>query len=149
MTHYLNGAQAGSGSFSDGGTPLPMSGLILSCDAGVANHLECDVAEVLAYREVLNTADRKAVEDYLLAKYSLALPPPNPPVMMAGLSGTNLQMSVLSQAGYNYMLQAATNLTPPVVWSGVATNAGTGGMLNFSAPVSPAQPQSYFRVVAY
>lgn len=147
MTHFVNGALAGTGTFNDGGTPLPMSGLILSCDAGVANHLECEIAEVLAYAEPLNPSDRAILETHLLAKYALVLPPPNPPVLApAGLSGGNLHFTVASQSGYTYVLQAATNLVPPVVWTGVATNAGTGGPLNFSVPANAALPQRYFRV---
>lgn len=149
MTHWINSTLAGAGTFNDGGTPLPMSGLILSCDAAVANHLECDIAEVLAYSEVLNTTDRNSLENYLLTKYALVLPPPNAPIITPGLSGGNLLMPVNSQTGYTYVLQSATNLVPPVVWSGVTTNSGTGGTINFTAPVNPAQPQSYFRVVAY
>ena len=75
--------------------------------------------------------------------------PPDAPVITPSLSGGNLLMPVNSQSGYTYVLQSATNLVPPVVWIGVTTNAGTGGVLNFSAPVNPAQPQSFFRVVAY
>lgn len=149
MTHWINGALAGSGSFADGSTPLPMSGLILSCDAAVANHLECDVTEVLAYNEVFSAGNRNALENYLLSKYALVLPPPNAPVITPSLSGGNLLMPVNSQSGYTYVLQSATNLVSPVSWTGVTTNAGTGGVLNFSAPVNPVQPQSYFRVVAY
>jgi hypothetical protein len=149
MTHYLDGALAGAGTFHDGGTRLPMSGLILSCDGGVANHLDCDVAEVLAYNENLSAADRASLEGYLLDKYALGvLAPPNPPEITSGVSGTNLQMQVASQAGYSYVLEAATNLTPTVTWTALATNSGTGGLLLFSAPMDPAQPQRYFRVLA-
>jgi hypothetical protein len=75
--------------------------------------------------------------------------PPNAPVITPSLSGGNLLMPVNSQSGYTYVLQSATNLNAPVTWSDITTNAGTGGVLNFSAPVNPAQPQSYFRVLAY
>ena len=150
MAHYINGTLAGTGTFSDGGTPLPMSGLILSCDAGLANHLECDVAECLAYSENLSASDRAAVENYLLAKYALGgLPPPNAPQIASSVSGANLLLPVTSQSGYTYVLQEATNLIPTITWSNLATSNGTGGTITFSAPINPALPQRYFRVLAY
>jgi hypothetical protein len=150
MTHYINGALAGSGVFADGGTPLPMSGLILSCDAAVANHMECDIAEVLAYTETLSGASRTNIESYLLTKYALAaLPPPASPTITPSVVGTNLHLQIASQSGYYYVVQAATNLAPPTAWSNFSTNAGTGGTMNLSVPVSPSQPQRFFRLWAY
>lgn len=150
MTHYINGAMAGSGTFSDGGTPLPMSGLIVSCDAGAANHLECDVAEILAYTENLSASGRAAVENYLLAKYAIRLvPPPNPPLITLSVSGPNLLLPVASQSGYTYVLQVATNLVRTIIWSNLAASNGTGGTISFNAPINPALPLRYFRVLAY
>lgn len=150
MTHFVDGSPAGSGTFNDGGSPLPMSGLILSCDVAVANHLECEVAEVLAYAEVLGASDRAAVENYLLTKYGLRTGlPPNPPVIAPPtLVGNELRVAMPPQVGYAYVLQATTNLLPPRVWVNLATNVGTGDALQFAVPIHPDAPQRFFRVVA-
>ncbi|MEK7780071.1 MAG: LamG-like jellyroll fold domain-containing protein, partial [Verrucomicrobiota bacterium] len=75
--------------------------------------------------------------------------PPIAPVIAPSVVGSNLQLQIASQSGYNYVVQAATNLAPPIVWSNVSTNAGTGATLNLSAPISPGTPQRFFRVWAY
>jgi hypothetical protein len=75
--------------------------------------------------------------------------PPEPPTIASSLSGADLQMQIASQPGYEYVLQAATNLVPPVVWSDITTNSGTGGPIQFSVPVSPAISNQYYRVLAY
>jgi hypothetical protein len=53
-------------------------------------------------------------------------------------------MQVVSQSGFNYILEATTQLAP-TSWTAVQTNAG-GGTLNISVPVSPATPQQFFRI---
>jgi hypothetical protein len=112
--------------------------------------MECDIAEVLAYTETLSGASRTNIESYLLTKYALAaLPPPASSIITPSVVGTNLQLQIASQSGYNYIVQGTTNLAPPIVWSNLHTNAGTGGTINLSVPVSPSQPQRFFRVWAY
>ncbi|NBX60762.1 MAG: hypothetical protein EBT62_09900, partial [Opitutaceae bacterium] len=62
------------------------------------------------------------------------------------ISGTNFSLQVTaSQAGFNYVLQGTTTLAPPI-WKGLQTNAGTGGTLNYFFPLSPVNPQQFFRI---
>ncbi|HEY9509545.1 MAG TPA: hypothetical protein VIV82_06755 [Verrucomicrobiae bacterium] len=68
-----------------------------------------------------------------------------PMIESSKLSGGNFTVQAASQAGFNYVLQATPSLAPPT-WSNVLTNAGTGGTLNFSIPVTPDSPQRFFRI---
>ena len=77
------------------------------------------------------------------------LPPPTQPTITApGVSGTNFTLQVnASQSGYNYILQATPTLSP-AAWTNIQTNAGTGGTLNFSFPITTGNPQQFFRISA-
>ncbi|MEI9960790.1 MAG: autotransporter-associated beta strand repeat-containing protein [Limisphaerales bacterium] len=68
----------------------------------------------------------------------------SPTILPPTRSGTNLVLQVASQAGYDYVLQATPQLNSPV-WTGVQTNAG-GGILTFTIPISPTNPQRFFRI---
>jgi len=76
-------------------------------------------------------------------------PPPNAPIIAPSVVGSSLQLQIASQSGYHYVVQAATNLASPIIWSNVSTNAGTGGPMNLSVPISTTTPQRFFRVWAY
>ncbi|HTB85754.1 MAG TPA: autotransporter-associated beta strand repeat-containing protein [Candidatus Sulfotelmatobacter sp.] len=71
----------------------------------------------------------------------------NPVINHVTVSGTNLMMQVVSQdSSLNYVLQATPQLVP-ASWSNIQTNSGAGGStLNFSTPISPANPQRFFRL---
>ncbi len=51
------------------------------------------------------------------------------PLLTSGSYDTNSTFSLefTSQAGVSYLVEQATNLTPPVVWSTVTTRTGSGG----------------------
>jgi photosystem II stability/assembly factor-like uncharacterized protein len=75
--------------------------------------------------------------------------PSNPaPEMLQISPGTSiLNLQYLSASGFDYDLEQATNLWAngrSNVWSAVITNAGTGGLLNFSNNLDG--PQQFFRV---
>jgi fibronectin-binding autotransporter adhesin len=74
--------------------------------------------------------------------------PPTPTITSTTVaSGTNFTLQVLSSAsGFNYVLQATPSLTPPITWTPIITNAGTGGTLNFTNPI-PGNPKQFFRIV--
>lgn len=61
------------------------------------------------------------------------------------VNGTNFVWSTTSVSGSNYVLQATSTLNPPVAWSDIITNAGTGGTLNFTNPITSGFPQRFFR----
>jgi hypothetical protein len=74
---------------------------------------------------------------------SLAANPPAATTILWSLSnGTNLVLRTDSQAGFSYVLQTATQLSP-ANWMPVQTNAG--GLVAFTVPVN-ASTQEFFRI---
>jgi hypothetical protein len=72
--------------------------------------------------------------------------PSTPTITSAGVSGANFILQVASsQSGFNYVLQATPSLAP-ATWTGVQTNAGTGGTLSFTNPIASGVPQLFFRI---
>ncbi len=64
--------------------------------------------------------------------------------LQATVTNGMLTINVQSAAGLNYTLQSTASLVAPIVWTDVATQAGTGGVLTFSIPASGAM--QYLRV---
>jgi len=60
-------------------------------------------------------------------------------------TGTNLVLRVETVAGHNYLLQSATNLTPPISWITNSTTAGTGGTVTNTVPIMQTPPNHFFR----
>ena len=54
-------------------------------------------------------------------------------------------LRVVTHPAYDYILLGATNLNPPVTWSPMLTNSGTGGIITNTVPVSSSPPQKFFR----
>jgi hypothetical protein len=44
------------------------------------------------------------------------------------------------------VLQATPSLSP-ATWTNISTNAGTGGTLNFTNPITPGNRQMFFRII--
>jgi hypothetical protein len=76
---------------------------------------------------------------------SMLLPPTPPVILSSPVNAGQLALSVATQTGYGYVLLNATNLNPPVVWSPVVTNNGTGGIITNIVPAGPVPPEQYFR----
>jgi len=73
-------------------------------------------------------------------------PVTGPVIHSPGLAGTNLVFSTDNTLlGRNYVLLASPNLQPPVTWTPVSTNAGTGSPITNQVLVNPALPQQFFR----
>jgi len=72
-------------------------------------------------------------------------PAPVPQILPPSWNGTGLTLQAGSQAGFNYVLQAATQLAP-ANWTAIQTNAG-GGLMTFTIPMR-AGPQQFFRICA-
>jgi len=71
---------------------------------------------------------------------------PAPTITSPAVSGTNFTLQVASsQSGFNYVLQATPALVP-ATWTPVQTNSGTGGTLNFTVPITPDNPEQFFRI---
>ena len=75
--------------------------------------------------------------------------PPQPTIAPVTVAGTNLVVSVSTVSGGNYVLQSATNLTPPIDWVNESTNAGTGDTLTLNVPMDPDKPQKFLRFWVY
>jgi autotransporter-associated beta strand protein len=67
----------------------------------------------------------------------------SPTILPPTLNGTTLTLQASSQAGFNYVLQAAPQLAP-ANWTAIQTNAG-GGVVTFTIPIS-AGTQQFFRI---
>ena len=73
------------------------------------------------------------------------LPATSPIILPPYVDGAGqVVLSAATQLGYSYILFITTNLNPPVIWSPVTTNFGTGGTITNTVSVSP-QPKQFFR----
>ncbi len=70
-----------------------------------------------------------------------------PIIQSPAVSGTNFTLKVASQTGINYVVLANPALESGT-WTGIQTNAGTGGLLTFTVPITPGSPQRFFRIDA-
>lgn len=71
------------------------------------------------------------------------------PNLTASVGGVGAQLQLSGVASSAYVLQAATNLTPPVVWQSIITNlADTNGNWSFTDTNAPAVPATFYRVTA-
>jgi hypothetical protein len=69
---------------------------------------------------------------------------PAPTLGSPAVSGNAFSFQVASQPGFAYVLETTAQLAP-ASWTAVQTNAG-GGPLTFSCPITPSQPQQFFRL---
>jgi hypothetical protein len=83
------------------------------------------------------------------ATVNLVVLPGNLPTLSASLvGGTNVKFQFGgAAAGANYMLQCATNLSPPITWLPFVTNAAdSNGNWSFTDTNAAAFPALFFRV---
>ncbi len=94
-----------------------------------------------------------AVTSYTIAKPMEVAVTPFPVTVTPGRGSsgdvTNLALSLPTVSGYHYVLQSATNLVAPVIWTSESTNTGTGASLLLNVPVTPGKPQKFVRVRVY
>jgi autotransporter-associated beta strand protein len=127
------------------------AGAVLRLDFTVTNNVAGFVTNGVALAPgVYNVAN---ADPFIAGSGSLkvagTVPPPTPTIAPVTVSGTNLVVSVPTASGYNYVLQSATNLTPTINWQNESTNPGTGGSLILNVPITPSQPQKFFRFWVY
>jgi len=83
---------------------------------------------------------------------TVMLPPNTIPVTINGvtlLSNGTVQMNFTGTPGYVYMIEAATNLTPPITWTILSTNAAdTNGVFSFTDLGAPNYSGRYYQTVA-
>ena len=70
-----------------------------------------------------------------------------PPAIVSTMTqgNSNIVFRTNTRLGTSYILQSAPDLTAPVVWTSVVTNAGTGGPLTNSLPQNSPAPKQFFR----
>ena len=86
----------------------------------------------------------------LAATGTIAVAPlPSPLLVPAVQADNSLGVQIPTALGLNYVLQSAPALAPPVTWSDVSTNAGTGQVLTLTLPVDPEAAGQFFRVRVY
>jgi hypothetical protein len=73
---------------------------------------------------------------------------PLPPAIGVNARGANLELRIETLAGATYVLQSTPELKPPVVWTPVLTNSGTGGTITNTVPLSSAAAPQFFRYLA-
>jgi hypothetical protein len=81
---------------------------------------------------------------------SIVLVPYSAPTLTSLVTdGTTLSFQFLSEPGANYILEQATNLIEPVLWSPVSTNVGDGNVMILSPALDASLEQGYFRLWVY
>ena len=90
---------------------------------------------------VTNTAGK--ITNSASAALAVSLPPS---VSLASGAGGTVVLSATTVPGLSYVVQAASNLNPPIAWSPLVTNAASaGGALQFTN--SALSPLQFFRVL--
>ena len=70
-----------------------------------------------------------------------------PPQVTAINNGGILQLNADTDPDVPYSVWVATNLSPPISWTIAATNqTDSSGLIDFSSPISPSQPSSFYRI---
>jgi hypothetical protein len=86
---------------------------------------------------------------YVTGTISVVNPlPPAPTIDPVHLDGGNLVISAPTVSGAEYILQTTPGLEPPVTWTPVVTNNGTGGSITNLIPVNLATPKRFYRYEA-
>jgi Concanavalin A-like lectin/glucanases superfamily len=122
--------------------------LLSSVDSNIGNTFPGAVGEVRIFTNAV--VDAASLTAYMQTNHGgslLVLTPPTPTILPVHLdaTGTNLVLSVATQAGHNYLLESTTNLTPPIVWTTNSTTVGTGATITNMAPVNSTMPNMFFR----
>jgi len=79
------------------------------------------------------------------------LPPNTIPVTITGatLLANGVQMTFSGTPGYVYLIEGATNLTPPITWTTLSTNAAdTNGLFNFTDTNASNYNDRYYQTMA-
>jgi hypothetical protein len=73
-----------------------------------------------------------------------SLPPPEAIGILADASSATVTVTFSGAAGNQYLVQTASNVAPPVVWSSIAANtAGTNGLWLFTDSITNARQRFY------
>jgi hypothetical protein len=73
---------------------------------------------------------------------------PRPCSLICSINGSQLNLELTGTPNYPYILESATNLTPPINWQPVVTNrADANGNWIFVVTNKTTVPSSYYRTV--
>ncbi len=74
------------------------------------------------------------------------LPAATAPIIQGtSLVGSTITMQLMSQSGFDYVLESSSSLSTPF-WSDIQTNSGNGGVLSYTVPITPGNPRMFFRI---
>jgi hypothetical protein len=150
LTHYLNGAENGSGPVTvpatDDGNPLR-----IGTRGDDFTRLKGDLAEIIIYNRALDQTERTQVVSYLNSKYALGGTEPQPPSITVNRGSNNTLIFAWPSTEVQFVLQANdglasdgwTDVTEAVVPSGdqnTVTVAITGSARFFRLVSNPNQP---------
>jgi hypothetical protein len=150
LTHYLNGAENGSGPVTvpatDDGNPLR-----IGTRGDDFTRLKGDLAEIIIYNRALDQTERTQVVSYLNSKYALGGTEPQPPSITVSRGSNNTLIFAWPSTEAQFVLQANdglasdgwTDVTEAVVPSGdqnTVTVAITGSARFFRLVSNPNQP---------
>jgi fibronectin-binding autotransporter adhesin len=127
---YSSGNVIGASSGKNGPNGLELGGGLNGSELSQGS-----VGELLVYNTVLSTADRQAVESYLMSKWFGILPAASPVIISAGgtldLGGANQVVASLS----DYAPGNGGNVTNSASGASVLTLAPSGGSTTFSGSI--------------
>ncbi len=69
---------------------------------------------------------------------------PTPEPLHIYPSSRYVNLQCLTEPGWDYVLMQSLGLSSNTLWSGIITNPGTGGTLNYT--ITPSQPQQFFQM---
>jgi hypothetical protein len=89
------------------------------------------------------TTARMRVDEFQVDGFSNAAPLPT--IQPVYVSGGSLVVRTATDGGWNYVLEATSNLQAPIAWTALSTNAGTGGVITNLVPVNAVGGKEFFR----
>jgi hypothetical protein len=77
----------------------------------------------------------------------VAVPSADSPIISVPyFAGTNLVLVAgNTMSGASYILESTPSLSAPITWTPVLTNISTGSTMTNELPVTPDEPQQFFR----
>jgi len=80
--------------------------------------------------------------------FTLNVVVPQPRIISTALSNATLWLSCTGLANQPYLLEFASSMTPPVVWSDLSTNtSGSNGLFDIFDPLDAVLPERYYRLM--
>ena len=110
----------------------------------LTSHAWTNAGDYTVTYTAFNTDNPAGVTTNLLVH---VLPIEQPVLTMNGMVGTNLQFQFTGQAGANYWVEYATNLTPVISWQTLQSLTSTGGVVQI-IDATPTNEARFYRIRA-